>query len=227
MRVSRGIVLTEILGYPRYVRGPWCLLSGAYKLAAINTVIALWKKFDVSRAVDIGAGIGGWSLAAIRSWGDVEIHAFEPNPDNRRDLIKNVEHLNVHIWPFAAMNETGKMTLSLPGEDLENMGKGSLVQKGVPIFEVDVVRVDDILPDFCPDFVKVDVEGAEPEALLGAEKMLRRSKPVMFVETTRTGRQTSQILRGLGYTHCRRTGNDHLFIHPDSPRTNIDRWSAI
>ncbi len=225
MRVSRGIVRTEILCYPRYVRGPWCLLVGAYKLSSILMVNHIWKMFDVSRAVDIGVGIGGWSLAAIRSWGDVEIHAFEPNPDNRRDLTKNTEHLNVHVWPFAAMNTTGKMTLSLPGEDLENMGKGSLVQKGVPICEVDVVRVDDVLPDFCPDFVKVDVEGAEPEALLGAEQMIRRSKPVLFVETTRTAQRTSAILRSFGYTLYRNMGNDHIFIHPDGPRTNIARWT--
>jgi FkbM family methyltransferase len=54
-----------------------------------------------------------------------------------------------------------------------------------PVEELTVVveRLDDVLPDGVrPAFVKVDVEGAEEEMLLGARETLRRHRPVVAFE---------------------------------------------
>ncbi len=48
---------------------------------------------------------------------------------------------------------------------------------------VTVERLDDVLPDgIRPAFVKIDVEGAEEEMLLGAVETLRRHRPVVAFE---------------------------------------------
>ena len=53
---------------------------------------------------------------------------------------------------------------------------------------VTVERLDDHLPDgWLPDFMKVDIEGAEPLAFEGAIRTLRQAKPVVAFEHGRGG----------------------------------------
>jgi FkbM family methyltransferase len=47
--------------------------------------------------------------------------------------------------------------------------------------EVDLVPLDEILADRTPTFVKMDIEGAEPDALLGARQTLERHVPVLAI----------------------------------------------
>jgi len=46
---------------------------------------------------------------------------------------------------------------------------------------VQCVALDHILPDFTPSFISMDIEGAEPEALIGAEKMIRKYQPDLAI----------------------------------------------
>jgi len=46
---------------------------------------------------------------------------------------------------------------------------------------VQCVALDHILPDFKPSFISMDIEGAEPEALLGAEEMIRKYRPDLAI----------------------------------------------
>jgi len=43
------------------------------------------------------------------------------------------------------------------------------------------VAVDHVIPGFRPTFICMDVEGVEPEALRGAENILRQSKPDLAI----------------------------------------------
>jgi len=42
-------------------------------------------------------------------------------------------------------------------------------------------RLDDILDGPPPTFIKMDIEGAEPEAIRGATKTIRKARPIMAV----------------------------------------------
>lgn len=55
---------------------------------------------------------------------------------------------------------------------------------------------------FVPDFIKIDVEGAEAEALLGAENILATRKPNLIVEVHGEAeeRQCLELLSAHGYT---------------------------
>ncbi len=231
MRTSRGIVCEEVAGKPKHLRGYTGFLSNMYSFSAPGAMSYFRLFSGIGRVLDVGAGIGGWTLAAMRAWGwDIEAHLFEPNPETLRDLNYNMRGMgNVHIHPVAAMNQVGigKLVLPSPGTgDKKNVGQLSLVQDGMPVANVRMARIDDVLPDFCPDFVKIDVEGAEPDVLLGAEKMILRSKPVLFIETRRTFSETSKIVRRFGYARAIKLIVDHFFIHEDAPRFKDPEYMA-
>jgi len=46
---------------------------------------------------------------------------------------------------------------------------------------VQCVALDHILPDFKPSIISMDIEGAEPQALKGAEKMIRKYRPDLAI----------------------------------------------
>jgi FkbM family methyltransferase len=108
------------------------------------------------------------------------IWAYEPVPDNYKILYRNVERFqSVYPFNFALSDTTGIIHIS-PKRD--NMGasevhpEGSLVSWGA--------RLDDI---FFPHktnitLIKLDVEWHEPQVLSGAEKVIKRDKPLILIE---------------------------------------------
>lgn len=46
---------------------------------------------------------------------------------------------------------------------------------------IQCVSIDHVLPGFCPTIITMDIEGAEPEALKGAEQTIRESRPDLAI----------------------------------------------
>jgi FkbM family methyltransferase len=67
------------------------------------------------------------------------------------------------------------------------------------------------------DFLKIDVEGMELEAITGALGSIGRSRPQIFVETIKTDKQAlTAMLDGLGYAHFQ-LGMNLLAVHRGDP----------
>jgi FkbM family methyltransferase len=125
--------------------------------------------------LDIGAHIGYYTLLAANLVGENgRVFAFEPHPHNFAMLEKNVGingYKNVVLVQKAVSNQSGhiKLFLSEYGtlHSLSNqVGKKSIV--------VEAVTLDEFLGKDCQvDVVKVDIEGAEMLALLGADRLIR------------------------------------------------------
>lgn len=132
------------------------------------------KYFQVGQGdivLDIGAGLGGFSVCAARKAS--KVIAIEPEPYNRRWLLKNTREMkNVTIVGKAAWSSDKIMELSIG----DGIGEHSLLGRweGEKI-EVEAATLDNIAIDLGiekVDFMKMDIEGAEFEALKGAEKVL-------------------------------------------------------
>lgn len=73
-----------------------------------------------------------------------------------------------------------------------------------------------------PTFIKIAVEGAEGLALTGMRRTITSARPVLFLECSDAGRETTwQMLRELGYRcRCALTGNSinefDKYRHSDS-----------
>jgi len=119
------------------------------------------------------------------------VHAFEPF-DANADLLEQsiqenrfADRIDFHRAAVGAA--TGTATLTFPVETL-NSGGAYLLREGTPPLAgnqkkaVPVVALDD-LPIRRPlRLIKMDVEGAEPLVIRGADALLRADRPVVLSE---------------------------------------------
>jgi FkbM family methyltransferase len=126
--------------------------------------------------VDVGANIGYFTLLLAKTVGPMGmVTAFEPDPRLcallRRNVMANA-YGNVRVRQAAVADASGRLALNVDGGD---WGHHLFGERSGAKIEVDVVSLDDALPDAVLDFVKIDTEGAEGHVLHGLRELLRRS----------------------------------------------------
>jgi FkbM family methyltransferase len=145
-------------------------------------------------AVDAGAHIGYLTLELARAVGvDGRVYALEPDPAAaaalRSNLRRNRLGDRVIVVEQALGAEPGTAVLHLAGG-----GEASSLAE-LPGFharlDVRVTPLDELVGDAAVDLVKLDVEGAELEALRGMTRLLRRRPDVALVVECNPGRLTS------------------------------------
>ncbi len=133
--------------------------------------------------LDIGANIGYYTLIAARKVGiNGKVFAFEPEPSNYDLLCKNIEankFQNVVIIPKAVSNKVKTIKLYLSPENrAEHSFCKYLNNKFV---NVKTIVLDNFLKNKKIDFVKVDIEGAEAEALQGMQNVIKSNKKLILI----------------------------------------------
>ncbi len=139
---------------------------------------------------DIGANIGFFSLIAARHVGPQgRIYSFEPVPENAAAISRSA-HLNgfdtVDVFAAAVGSSDGRAELMLA----RHIGGATLASVGPPPdlcgrIEVDLVSIDTVIAQRGlrpPSLIKIDVEGAELEALTGMVGTLRAHRPTVLYE---------------------------------------------
>jgi len=155
--------------------------------------------------VDVGAFIGPFTLGAAPEVS--EVISVEPSPQTAAVLRENVAHLdNVSVREFAAWSSSTTLMFKL-GEDASDNSAIDVDKSGVvSTMEVRAERLDETL-DGPVDFLKIDAEGAEPEAVEGAGTIARQV--AVDVSPERHGESTEDevrsILESRGY-ECERSG---------------------
>jgi FkbM family methyltransferase len=151
-------------------------------------------------AIDIGGWYGPWSrrLAARCD----RVVTMEPVPHLARHLRSTLPG-NVRVVQAAASDHESTARLWLPAGDRGDRGVSSLARRdihshsvAVPAVTVDSLAVHDVR------FVKVDVDGEELPALLGAAGLLQRDRPALLVELETRIRPITPVialLTGQGY----------------------------
>jgi FkbM family methyltransferase len=141
----------------------------------------LVKEGDI--VLDCGANFGYNAVIMGKQIGPSGIlFAFEPQRIINQQLSGNMILNNIYnaIVVHAALGqEQGITTMSPVPYDLDwvNIGDTSVGEGGD---EVQVITLDMI--DSQPDFIKMDVQGYELFALLGAENTIKQSLPDIFIE---------------------------------------------
>jgi FkbM family methyltransferase len=128
------------------------------------------------RFIDCGAYNGDTVEAMARAGYRFEtIAAFEPDPRNYVALAARIgRHGSAYCFPCGASSAT-RMVRFATGE---GMASHEAVDGGE---SVQCVALDEALPGFRPTLIKMDVEGAEPEALEGARRMISAARPGLAI----------------------------------------------
>jgi FkbM family methyltransferase len=123
---------------------------------------------------------------------------FEPNLENYRTLTGNLNKVTGGVHFPCCVSDSSRLS----GFDPSLGAGGHLVESGGdPVF---CVRLDDALPDFAPNLIKMDIEGEEPAALRGAEQMLRAHRPSLAISVYHRAEHLWEVFEqlqgyGLGY----------------------------
>lgn len=128
--------------------------------------------------VDVGANIGHLAIEAALIVGDLgRVTAFEAHPRTADFLRQNIllnQLNNARVAQVAVGASFGWVGFTDNRSDDQNM----VVNNG-PIV-VPLVTLDSLLEDESPTLLKIDVEGFELFALLGATALLERTKFIYF-----------------------------------------------
>ncbi len=161
----------------------------------------VFRCFLHSRAIvlDIGANFGLYTAitaAVIRTRG--RLYAFEPNPHTFGLLLRTlhangiVNNPNITLVNKAVGRCCGRTELHYIDQNLavasltdpRRLGAGIVEEWGMKLekVEVEMTTIDDYLPpDVVADLVKIDVEGHEPNVLIGMEQTIRRSPGIRII----------------------------------------------
>lgn len=165
----------------------------------IQTKLFLEAINEKDVVLDLGANIGYYSVLASKLVGEKgKVFAFEPDPQNLFLLKKNVafnQAGNVQIVEAAVGKTEGEKELS---QDLANPGESSLANLGSgQKIKVKMTTLDNFLKQELIEkasVVKVDVEGAEIDALEGGKEFFKNGKKItLFIECN------SEALARFGY----------------------------
>jgi FkbM family methyltransferase len=192
--------------------------------------------------IDGGAHAGSHTILYKSINPNATIHSFEPQSKMFELLSHNIKQNNfadVYLYPLALANkksairmgssvsdlhydenqqyirlESGELyetvysNISYGDDNIFNLGGLGFGEDGE---EVSTVTIDSLNLECC-DFIKLDLEGAEPLALLGATETIKKFFPIVFFESNHhtlsdklyeyfgASKNTSfEILESLGY----------------------------
>ena len=181
-----------------------------------------WEEFDVMEELlseretflDIGANTGYYSLIASKLAGEKgTVIAFEPNPIMYNRFLFNLKVNdrvgNVRTFDVGLADKEGEFTLAL---DPGNLGGASIMHEyGEHSVKVKCRPLTDLLEEEKIkkiDFMKIDVEGAEPIILNPFFSKADRSlwPKRILIETT-----NGIPFEDLGYRQIRKTKNNTVY----------------
>jgi FkbM family methyltransferase len=179
------------------------ILRGQYEQDEIRFVRRLLKPGD--SAIDVGGHIGFFTMQMAAAVGpDGRIYAFEPLDSNanllERSIAENGFGDRVRFQRAAVGAAPGTATLTFPVETLNSGGAYLLRNGSAPLAgnqkkDVPLVALDALELRRPVRFIKMDVEGAEPQVLRGAARILKEDTPVILSELHPT-----QLERASGVT---------------------------
>jgi len=173
---------------------------------------------------DIGANAGLLSVVFAKNCvPNGRVYAFEPDKENFDQLLKNIkinDFDNIKAFPIAIQNNHQAKQIKfnirrvIDGDGNENRGLSSLISFPTNKVSEKIVLASTIDCEIKKnkvkriDFLKIDVEGAEYQVLLGGKESIKKFQPIIQYEcsnildkmiNTDNTKKCFYFLKNLGY----------------------------
>lgn len=186
---SLDLVRIEFSGRDLWIRKEGDGRGIAYLLAEHDWMSRLSSDHAVRKGeivIDVGAHVGIFTRKALDR-GAAKVIAIEPDPLNveclRRNFSDEIADGRVVIVPEGAWDKEDSITLYLG----ESSGWNSVMgPQGAGAIDIRVRPIDDMVAELKldrVDLIKMDIEGAEIQALEGARATLLRDRPRIMIDT--------------------------------------------
>ena len=165
--------------------------------------------------LEVGGHIGYITTYFSNLVANGTVYVFEPGINNLPFLKKNIEKLeNVILIQKAVSDQNGKAKFyieNLTGQNnslLSDYGnfkennKMAFVKSNKKEVEVETITIDSFCEELSliPDFIKIDIEGAELLALNGMLLTLKTCQPLIMMEITENWQSIYKIFKENNYT---------------------------
>ncbi len=137
--------------------------------------------------IDCGAHIGGFTRVALNEGASLVV-AVEPEQANlaafRRNFARELEAGRIRLVPQGVLDRNGRLSLHLSkvGDSHsivipQNAGRDEAIEVTTIDALADSLKLQRV------DFIKLDIEGSEQKALLGAGNVLKKFQPRLAVSS--------------------------------------------
>jgi FkbM family methyltransferase len=138
-------------------------------------------------AIDVGANLGLWSYAMVKSGLFERVLALEPNPRLTADL-ESLQIPGLTVIHKAVSNTVGTSRLRIPRHNGMVLDGWASLEERIDLdtndfqeMNVETTRLDDLRLEGV-GFIKIDVEGHELNVLEGGRALFTNSRPICLIE---------------------------------------------
>jgi FkbM family methyltransferase len=155
---------------------------------------------------DIGANVGYYSLLAKQIIQIGEVHSFEPVSEIFKILKENLsKKQNIFLNQLALFNKEGQIDFydTIKISSVGSAFNPALLRNHDLLVASKKIKVQTTTLDkYCynysrPDFLKIDVEGAEREVIEGGIKILKETNPIIAMEVWRKPLDNTSHLKAI------------------------------
>lgn len=149
--------------------------------------------------LDIGTNIGNHAMYFSMFCKADKVIGFEPMAAWRERALRNLaaNRCDVEVKPFGLLDTPAELAFNPYGTE----------------YILECTTLDLAMPDVSGvSFVKMDIEGSEPKAMLGGREFFARNKPLIFAEVLNDMDEINDAAQAIGYryTGCR-FPSSHLY----------------
>jgi FkbM family methyltransferase len=170
----------------------------------------LTKKKRTGAFLDCGSYDGESAIAYMKFIGEErQVFAFEPDKENFRNLVDKMENKSNVICMNKGCYSSEKQLSFVSNGDVSS----SLQEYGNDI--VEVTKIDTVVGEEKVAFIKMDVEGAELEALKGAKNVIERDMPILTISAYH---KQEDLITLIPYIHklCNKNEKYQLYLRHHS-----------
>lgn len=213
------------------------MAMGLYEPHVAELIVDILGPGDVF--YDVGANAGYFSLIASKAVGrEGKVVIFEPVPFNIDVIKKQIKANNLCnciLEPVALSSSAGTASLVVPNRNAnahltDFVSNHFITNDNDKIIHVETNTLDHYIDKYpSPNLIKMDIEGAEVEALIGASLTLTSCAPTFIISThnPELHKNVISILLESDYEVIDLPGFEHMvFARPISVAKNATKFTS-